>query len=576
MKPSKDVSVPSAHVRYYHAWAAASFLVPLALFLYYGGHPLWDEEAMFIEVPREMLASGDFLYPTLNYAPFLFKPPLFLWANATSLALFGYSELAARLPNALFAAGTVLTTFFIGSRSGLRTGIFSAAVLATSFGLVFHTSSMLADIPLMFFTATSVCFFLESLNEKRGAVVGLYASLALAVMTKGFLGLVFPGVAFVGLIILDRLTVNPSFPRKRESSDFLLKRFISLPGAIVFLIITLPWHVAMELRNPGFLYNFIVNEQVMRFFNERFPPDYDNVTSPVFIAVTLAWMMPWAVFFFQGVAAGFRRGTDTTTRAALVWGLGGMFFLSLASSKMEYYSLPLFPAFALIIGGWWARLVEDDRLDLASSAVIGAGVLALASLAGIIFGDRIVAELTDGMWLSRSGPADTSATASLVFGILLAGSAATLALLLRRSCDAAFGVFFAGALLMSAAAHGSLGIAEPFYSSAKEAKALAGLMKPDDVLVLDGDMEYEYCATFNYYTGKRAYILPNDGHPILPVKFEESDRFVLTGPEMTRLWASGGRVYFVTMRDPEVIREISDLPRKRLSGGVKMVYLNSD
>ncbi|MBI5695502.1 MAG: glycosyltransferase family 39 protein [Nitrospirae bacterium] len=563
MKPSKDVSVPSAHVRYYHAWAAASFLVPLALFLYYGGHPLWDEEAMYIEVPREMLASGDFLHPTLNFSPFLFKPPLFLWANAASLALFGYSELAARFPNALFAAGTVLTTFFIGARGGLRSGMFSAAVLATSFGLVFHTSSMLADIPLMFFTATSAYFFLETIDGRRGAVVGLYASLALAVMTKGFLGLVFPGVAFLGLILLE----------KRWGD---IKRFVSLPGAIVFLIITVPWHVAMELRNPGFLYNFIVNEQVMRFFNERFPPDYDNVTSPVFIAVTLAWMMPWAVFFFQGVAAGFRRGTDTTTRAALVWGLGGMFFLSLASSKMEYYSLPLFPAFALIIGGWWARLVEDDRLDLASSAVIGAGVLALASLAGIIFGDRIVAELTDGMWLSRSGPADTSATASLVFGILLAGSAATLALLLRRSCDAAFGVFFAGALLMSVAAHGSLGIAEPFYSSAAEAKSLAGMMGPDDVLVLDGDKEYEYCATFNYYTGKRAYILPNDGHPILPVQFEEKDRFVLTGPEMTRLWASGGRVFFVTMRDPGVIQEISGLPRKRLSGGVKMVYLNSD
>src|SRR5512135_1205812 len=138
--------------------AAFLFAGSLSLYLFYCAHPLWDVEAMYAEVPREMLASGNFLYPTLNYAPFLFKPPLFLWANAASLWLFGLTPLAARLPNALFAAGTVLIVFLTGSRVSTRTGVYAGVVMATFYGFVFHTSMMLPDIPLAFFTASS-CYF---------------------------------------------------------------------------------------------------------------------------------------------------------------------------------------------------------------------------------------------------------------------------------------------------------------------------------------------------------------------------------------------------------------------------------
>ncbi|MGA2192726.1 MAG: glycosyltransferase family 39 protein [Nitrospirota bacterium] len=518
--------------------AAFIFLVSLGLYLFYGAHPLWDSEAMYAEVPREMLLSRHFLYPTLNFAPFLFKPPLFLWANAASQALFGPSELSARLPNALFLACTVLIAFGIGSRLSLKAGIFSGAVLATSYGFVVHASTMLTDIPLATFTAGAVYFFLKMQDGSRRGVYGLYACLALAVMTKGFIGLVFPGIAFAVFILAERRWD-------------VLRAFFSLPGIMIFLAITLPWHLLMEARNPGFLNNFIVHEQVLRFFNRRFPQDIDSVSSPLFILVTLGWLMPWAVYVFQAISRHIRRGRqiNATERLALYWGLGGMVFLSLAGSKMEYYCLPVLPAFAILIGSFWSELGRTDGPRL-GSVLSGTLLIALTAVTGIFVFPHVSASLGDWLSITASETAALSKVAERTLLLLFIGGSISAYLLIKRRWEVSFAAFFLSALLVSVSAKPALDIVSGSFSSADLAKTVSSISGPGDIVVVDGETEYEFCTTYTYYTGRKVFILENGGMPVVPVRFSGSDRFILKDDEFRALWSSGRRVYLATGRDP--------------------------
>src|SRR5512143_2873945 len=147
-----------------------------ALLVCYAAHPLYHDEAMYAEVPREMLlGSGSLITPTLNFAPFLYKPPLYIWSNALSMRLFGGSWLAVRLPGILFSLGSVSFTLLIASRLGRAAGLYAAAALATSFGFVFHNTTMLTDHLLVFLVAGSLYFFLRVTEGGRNSMAALYA-----------------------------------------------------------------------------------------------------------------------------------------------------------------------------------------------------------------------------------------------------------------------------------------------------------------------------------------------------------------------------------------------------------------
>jgi len=543
-------------------WVVVILITAFGLSLYYGLHPLWDDEAMYAEVPREMLAGGGLLYPTLNYAPFLFKPPLFIWANALSMHILGDGALAYRLPTALFAGLTALFAYGIGARTSRTAGIYAGFACATLYGIVFHNAEMLTDMPLMFFTTASMYFFLNTADGRRYGAVLVYACLALAVMTKGLIGLVFPGIAFAAFIV-------------SAGRYDILKKLASLPGALMFICITVPWHVLMELKHPGFLYSFVVNEQVMRFFNKRFPPDYDSVSTPWFILVTLGWTMPWLAFLFQSLARAWRRRADDTLRLALCWALGGMVFLGLASSKMEYYSLPLLPAFSALIGLWWAGLGEEGGKGV-RGAVVGAASLGVFSLLVILAGPYMFGRLGGLLEFAGTDAAGLSGMALKTFLPLTAGSVGAAALFYYRRHTWAFALFTLSALAMLVQARAAVALVTPAYSDEDAAIYAASVMAPSDTLVVDGDREYEFSATFNFYAHKKLYILSNGGQPVLPVKFSEADRFVMTDPEFRALWGSGARVYLSTTRRPDMggVAGVPGESFRQVFKGSKTVYVN--
>ncbi len=529
------------------------FIVLSICYLLFSLHPLWNAEAMYAEVPREMLESKDFLYPTLNYAPFIFKPPLFFWTNALSIWLFG-QHLGPRIPQALFAAGTVVFAYKIAARSSKTSGLMAAGVLATSYGFVFHTAELLPDVPLGFLTTCAVYYFLK-ISDGKNRTFGLWASLGLAVMTKGFLGLIFPGIAFVVFIAA-------------EGRRDMLKKLASIPAIAVFMAITAPWHILMELRNPGFLYDFIINEQVLRFFNKRIPPDWDSISSPLFSLITLAWMMPWAVFLLQGARMAVRK-RDANLRMALYWGLGGMVFLLLSSQKMEYYQIPLLPPLAILVGGYLAALAEavrpastgrpaSGRASLPPEAGLTTKPAAAGSILLLLMG---AAGAAAAPFLFNKFSADVPAhhgrillyTAEACFLAIAAGGAAAFIFIRKGGIGKAFTAVLLIGIVLGAGSKPALDALQPELSDAHLAKAAARFLKPGDPLVVQAHEEYEYSAVYCYYTRRKVLILRDGVNPMVPSVFNDGASFIINNNEFRELWKSGARVFFAGSPDSSLL-----------------------
>jgi 4-amino-4-deoxy-L-arabinose transferase-like glycosyltransferase len=355
-------------------------LTLLLMLLQTGRTPLFEpDEGRYAEIPREMLATGDFVTPRLNGVLYFEKPPLYYWLVAGSMALLGPSEWAVRLPGMLASAGMVLLTVaFARRRWGLRTGLLAGIVTGTSL-LVFVLARIAIIDPVLSLAlsaaAFAFCSFLEA--ERRGdpraarlALYGFAVACAAAVMLKGLIGIVLPGGAIAVTIAL--------------SGRWNLVPKLLAPGPIVvFLLLAVPWHVAVARRNPDFLQFYFVHEHFDRFLkndHRREGPPY------FFVPVLLAGFLPWTGFF------GRLRETFPRRLAALrdresesflwIWLLLVFVFFSVSRSKLVPYIEPIWPALGLLlaIGIERARLrgrsfgAERLLTAILLLAVVGAGL----------------------------------------------------------------------------------------------------------------------------------------------------------------------------------------------------------
>ena len=351
------------------------------------GHvPLFEpDESRYAEIPREMLATGDWVTPRLNGLAYFEKPPLHYWAVAVSMRLFGESEFAVRLPVKLAALGMVVATFlFAGKRWGERVGLLAGLILATSFLLVALSRVNSIDTTLSFaLTLATFSFAAFQEAEKAGdrvrarlALYGLHVSCAAAVMLKGLVGLVLPGGAILlWAVSVRRLHVVP--------------RLFSPGPLAVFLLLSVPWHVALAQRESDFLTFYFVNEHFDRFFKSG----HGRSASPFFFGgVLLGGFVPWVAFFGRLLEAWPGRTLEAWRERAtegllFVWVLLVVLFFSASRSKLIPYIEPVWPALAVLL----AVGLEKARQKGASFALdrrllaLGFGVL-LVGVAVIAWG----------------------------------------------------------------------------------------------------------------------------------------------------------------------------------------------
>jgi 4-amino-4-deoxy-L-arabinose transferase-like glycosyltransferase len=340
-----------------------------------GSYPLSNpDEGRNAEVPREMLATGDWVTPRLNGVNYFEKPPLVYWTTAALERTFGLNEWSVRAVPAVFAiAGVLLTYAAARELRGRVTGLLAALVLGTSLLWFIVGHIPILDTPMSVFMSATLFCFLLGVREPPGArrrwfFLGLYASAALATLTKGLMGFLVTGaVMFLWLLIFNQW--------KR------LRPFYLVNGVLLFLVIALPWHLLAAARNETWVHRYIVYEHFLRFLT---PAASRPGPWHLFIWVVLGGLIPWTGFLWPAVRSivrdGWRRRDEhAETWFLLTWAAFVFFFFSVSKSKLAPYVLPMFPALAVLVASELARVWEE-----ASVVSLRAGFRALSLVCGLL------------------------------------------------------------------------------------------------------------------------------------------------------------------------------------------------
>jgi 4-amino-4-deoxy-L-arabinose transferase-like glycosyltransferase len=353
-----------------------------------------DVDASQASISRTMLETGDWVTPHLDGVKYMEKPPLKYWIIAVFFKLFGVHDYIARLPIAITTVLLCWLTFRMGVWAfGTRAGFYTGLVLSTCIGLFLFTRVLIADVQLTFTITLAIWSFLRALNsdEPRPGLWGLlfWASIGTGLLLKGLIGALFPlASAFLFLSFTKQLLVRETW-----------RRLAPFWGILVLFVIAAPWHILATLRNPpyfyaslysgpgnyhGFFWFYFFNEHILRFLNRRFPNDYDTVPRLYFWLFHLLWLFPWSAYFPALLRLNYRamdRGSRTRLMA-LCW-IGFLMAFFTFSTTQEYYSMPAYPAMALLLGcamasanaGATAWLKRGDAIlllvcTLASGAII--------------------------------------------------------------------------------------------------------------------------------------------------------------------------------------------------------------
>lgn len=493
-----------------------------------------------------------------------------------------------------------------GDASGVRAGLSAGLMLLSSFGIFIFTRITIPDgMVCLWITLAVYCYWLNLERETPSPWLcwGFAACCALNVLTKGLIGVVFPvGIVLVHLLLMDGWRGMVAAVRQLYPGT----------SAAVFLLLAGPWHWAAGVANPtqgrpggltwaqghwsvplptygnvhGWTWFYFMNEHVLRYLNLRVPRDYDTVPLWLFYGLVLVWLMPWSAYLPGALAsvpwwsAVRRRPLTETGRTRLLLGVWAglvMLFFSF-STRQEYYCLPALPALLLLLAGWFEEEAEEAErfavpgrrvrfgqqisvvvLVLGSAVALACGFLALRAKAPEANVDlaSLLRQNPGDYALSFGHFLDLNAKAMGMFRGPLVVTAAAMFLgalggwWARRSYRPAAGNIWmaAGAVGFLLAAHRGLETFAPVLSSEPLTEVIAPLLKPSDLLVING--EYESGSTLGFYLQRNDVHILNGRSSNLWYGsfFTDAPPIFETDVTMPVLWTGHRRVFLWTEPD---------------------------
>lgn len=355
------------------------YLWGLTLVLFFPGLGVRDfwapVEPRYAEIARVMFLKGEWIVPAVNGELYTDKPILYFWLVLIASKLAGgVNEWTVRLPAALGGVGFVLGTYFIGRDFfNARVGFYGAAILATSMRVIWEARWAHIDALFCSLFAFAIYFGARSLFKKGhpNEILLAYVFMGLAVLAKGLIGIVLPGLIFVAFVLAER--------------DWRMIGAAKLPlGIAIFLVVTLPWFYLVNRATEGrWLADFLYVHHLQRYTDgagHRQPFHYYFRTLP-------ADFLPWTVFAVPALFARRRiraAWSEPTARFFLLWFLSIFVFFTLSDTKRDLYLMPLLPPLALFVGNYFNDLVvgelaQDGFYRWFASACFGA--IGLAGLA---------------------------------------------------------------------------------------------------------------------------------------------------------------------------------------------------
>ncbi len=354
------------------------YLLPLGI------RPLMaPDETRYGEIPREMIASGNWVSPHLNSLRYFEKPPLGYWLNAASILTFGENAFAVRLPSALSVGLSALLIMLllrqVSPRDEVWAGPVAALVFLTSLEVpIVGTFAVLDSMFAATLTLTMTCFFLASQAERgssrrRWFLIAAGISCGLAFLIKGFLALVVPA-----------LTMGAYLVWQRRWRDLLGLAWLPLIAAV---LTALPWSLAIHRQEPDFWNFFFWHEHVQRFLGGQTAQHSQSFW--YFFMAAPALFLPWT-FLLPAAGIGLNTGSRRPEARQLIafclaWFCLPFLFFSLSSGKLVTYILPCFPPFAILVSLSLLTLLRTERRrPFQIGATVAAFIFGLLTLTFIL------------------------------------------------------------------------------------------------------------------------------------------------------------------------------------------------
>jgi len=352
-----------------------------AFFFFYGLGAfglIGADEPRYAQVAREMFDRHDWITPTLGGRAWLEKPPLYYWQAMLAYSIVGVSDASARIPSAVDAILLVLAVYFVFRRFRRGVEVDAALITASCTGIIGYARAASMDMPLTAaFTVAMLAWWSWRESEKRIYLAAFYVCLALGMLAKGP---VAPFLAVVVLLIFAAAT----------NAWRLVMRTLWIPGVLLFSVIALPWYIAVQLQNPQFFREFILEHNLARFstgiYHHPEPFWY-------YLPVTALALVPWAVFVAASCVESFRVWWAERKTArnepdlelqfrifACCWLVVPVLFFSISQSKLPGYILPAIPAGAVLLADYLLQHFEHEeplsrRLTVLHSLVASAPIV---------------------------------------------------------------------------------------------------------------------------------------------------------------------------------------------------------
>ena len=587
--------------------------------------PLLDSsDAGHAVAAREMLQTHNWVILHIDGIRYLEKPPLHYWLVSMSYAVLGANTFATRLPLALAVVGLVLMVYFFARRwFGEREGFYAGLVMCTAPGVFLFTRIMIPEaIYALLFTATFYLFLSawQGKMSPRPAYWGASVLIALAVLTRSLIGIVFP----VGIVFFFMLATGG------------LKRLRDLPfvsSAIIFLTVALPWHIAAIYRGRlagwptppslfwspwhigawfiqkgflgGFFWFYFINEQIFRALGWRYPVDYEAVPLLLWFGEHIVWFFPWIAFLPWAIkeipdVRKWRRQLDEagqTSALLVIWALFILLFFSWTKSRMEYYSFSAWPAIAMLLGVGLARAEERTAhwLPRVQTLLAGVGVVIAAILGVMLWISRGIdstadisslltthkpnfyrVAMADFMDLTPDAFADLRHQAWTALLLVLVGFLVAWILRRRKKQMAATLTMAAMMTGFLFCANWAFGVFSSRLSSKKLAEVILKYYQLGDKIALYG--EYDAETSVGFYTNKRIWLFNGRYNGLeFGSYYPDAPHIFLNDRTFWPVWNGNGRVFLIVPQDqrkaalvrlpPDGAFLLSDL-------GGKMVFVN--
>ncbi|MGZ7084552.1 MAG: ArnT family glycosyltransferase, partial [Candidatus Angelobacter sp.] len=526
-----------------------------------------DVDAVQAQIARNMLVSGDWVTARLDGVTYLEKAPLVYWMMAASYEVFGVHDWAARLPLALAVVLLCFVTYrFSRWAFDDQAGMFAGIILATCVGLFLFTRILIPDAMLTLTITGAIWAWLRLLepDEERphrwAAVMG--SCFGVGLLLKGLIAIVFPVLAGLAFMAVTRQLFRWTAWKKLD---------LWLVAAIA-LFIAAPWHILAAVGNPptfafslhsgpgeyrGFFWFYFFNEHLLRFLNMRYPRDYNTVPRVWFWLLNLVWLFPWSAYLPAALKDSYREQSRASRARlmAICW-IGVVMVFFTFSTTQEYYSMPIYPALALLLGSAMASRSRRVRAGIwVLQAVSAAVCVALAFVLLMVWRLPATGDISQALTqhpemytlsMGHMGDLTLSAFAYLKLPLAVAivsFAAISLGLAIwRNNITRAVLVVAAGMIIFFQAARLALVRFDAYLGSYPLAQSL---MKSPPGQLVEANSYYAFSSVF-FYTGRTALLLNGRNNnleygsyaPGAPNVFIDDAKF-------STLWHSQSRCYLL-------------------------------